>query len=535
MALRRQTIYLLRDVSEPDDALESRKQVSKVALSTDSRLDGMFYYSFRPPSPPPWIGFVAPLVGDNLEKIRSSSASGLLVLRVKEQFFAFTFGYGHTLLNMSKIETHFGLRVALNSIDPSHIRSLDTKVFEDMVVTKRTQASRSTDLPTFGVNISRDILRAVTGEPRLKDFGKRLSGSEALVLNIDLVASKIGETCEMLFKEYGKDDYKEHFGWIDLLALVRDKAVIHELDQQLLRELIDGDTSNTHMACPDALDWEDIDSFKLGGTGKNEYDDLDLDQYLAVLGPDIADITIEKLKRYFVSVRFSSSDDFNSKWRVYDSLVTEQRVNDQLHVLIEGRWFEVSESLVDEVDAFAASLPSSEIVLPEALIGESEPLYNKRIAALSSGELLLMDAKIRRPGGAASGIELCDLLSVNGDFCHVKRKNRSSTLSHLFAQGAVSANTFFGDGEFRDKIRAVINTGTTEPDRSRWLDLVPPSNESIERSRYSVNYVVIANSKKSGLDWLPFFSKLNLMQNGRQLSNLGFKTTVSRVSIGEPT
>lgn len=502
MTLRRQTIYLLRDVSTPDDALEPGKSPTKVALRADVELEGMFYYSFRPPSPPPWIGFVRPLVEDDLAGIRSSSASGLLILRVKEQHFAFTFGYGHTLLNMSKIETHFGLRVALNSIDPSQIRSLDTKVFEDMVVTKRTQTSRSTDLPSFGVNISRDILRAVTGEPRSKDMGKRLSGSEALVLNIELMTSKIGETCEKLFEVFEKDDYKEDFGWIDLLALVRDKTVIYELDQMLLNQLIRGDTSNTHMACPDALDWEDVDSFKLGGSGKKEYDDLDLDGYLNALGDDITDITVEKLKRYPVSVRFSSSDDFNSKWRVYDCLVTEQRINNQLHVLIEGRWFEVSETLVEEVDAFAASLPASSIALPNAMFGESEPSYNQRIAAASSGTLLHMDAKIKRPGGAASGIELCDLLSVNGEFCHVKRKNRSSTLSHLFAQGTVSANTFFGDGVFRDEIRKVIGSETVEPARTQWLALVPKSTELIERTKYSVNYIVIANSIRPG--WIGF-------------------------------
>jgi uncharacterized protein (TIGR04141 family) len=50
--------------------------------------------------------------------------------------FAITFGYGRGFLDLSRIEHRFGLRVALNRIDPSQIRSLDTKTFEDMVVTK---------------------------------------------------------------------------------------------------------------------------------------------------------------------------------------------------------------------------------------------------------------------------------------------------------------------------------------------------------------------------------------------------------------
>jgi hypothetical protein len=62
MALRRRTIYLLRDISTPDDALEPRKNPTKVALRTDIGLEGSFYFSFQPPSPPPWIEFIEPLV-----------------------------------------------------------------------------------------------------------------------------------------------------------------------------------------------------------------------------------------------------------------------------------------------------------------------------------------------------------------------------------------------------------------------------------------------------------------------------------------
>lgn len=48
-----------------------------------------------------------------------------------------------------------------------------------------------------------------------------------------------------------------------------------------------------------------------------------------------------------------------------------------------------------------------------------------------------------------------------------------------------------------------------------------------------MTFVVIANSTKAGNDWLPFFSKLNLMQHGRQLQNLGFGVRLSRVQLKE--
>jgi len=38
-----------------------------------------------------------------------------------------------------------------------------------------------------------------------------------------------------------------------------------------------------------------------------------------------------------------------------------------------------------------------------------------------------------------------------------------------------------------------------------------------------------AKSARSGADWLPFFSKLNLMQHGRQLHNMRFPVSISRL------
>jgi uncharacterized protein (TIGR04141 family) len=123
------------------------------------------------------------------------------------------------------------------------------------------------------------------------------------------------------------------------------------------------------------------------------------------------------------------------------------------------------------------------------------------------------------------------VLASNGELVHVKRKSRSATLSHLFAQGIVSASTLIQDGYFRDQIRAVIEEIATPESRAQWLSLVPNSVGQVDRSRYAVSYVVIANSSRQRNDWLPFFSKLNLMQSGRQLSNMGFAFHLNRVGV----
>lgn len=214
--------------------------------------------------------------------------------------------------------------------------------------------------------------------------------------------------------------------------------------------------------------------------------------------------------------------------------MTEQRLDDRLHVLIEGRWFAVSSTLVEEVDAFAAGLPDTQVALPPAHPGEIEADYNARLAETSPEHLLKLDARIKRPGGASSGIEFCDVLSDQGDLIHVKRKSRSATLSHLFAQGGVSASTFINDGVFRTQVRQLIEEEVAADSREAWLRLVPGADEAVDRSQYRVTYAVIANSTREGRDWLPFFSKLNLMQQGRQLVTMGFSVAVARVPITDP-
>lgn len=112
---------------------------------------------------------------------------------------------------------------------------------------------------------------------------------------------------------------------------------------------------------------------------------------------------------------------------------------------------------------------------------------------------------------------------------HVKRKSRSATLSHLFAQGSVSLETFLGDGNFRanmkEKIIERYGSAATEH-----LDLIPEKGEKFSMSGYKVWYVVVADSSKTGTDWLPFFSKLNLKIHAERIRRAQATVQIKRVS-----
>lgn len=153
MPTQRLTIFLLREVDGPDDALadDVAAALETKDLTAASGLSGRFYVKRSSPNTPSWVNYLNPVVDGGIQGPRSASASGLLVLAVDGHQFALTFGYGRSLLNQAKIERRFGLKVALNLINDRQIRSLDTKTFDEMVVSTNTQTSRTADLPTFGV------------------------------------------------------------------------------------------------------------------------------------------------------------------------------------------------------------------------------------------------------------------------------------------------------------------------------------------------------------------------------------------------
>ncbi len=520
---QRLTIFLLRNISEFDDALdEDDRSTLQIAELTDtSGLSGRFYFRRNSANSPGWMKYVEPIIEGGVSGVLSASPSGLLVLKVDSHAFALTFGYGRSFLDQAKIERRFGLKVALNLIDEKQIRSLDTKLFDELVVARNTQTSRTSDLPTFGVDVLRDVLRAVTGIAAEGSGYRAVSGADALVLGVDKPVTDLPALLLDLYSHYTATNYQAAFGWVDHLAEIRDPALIDALDAQLVDQLKRFDTAATHMAMPENLEWEDIEHFLIVPTVRQvKFDELDLDAYLSQPTTKAAELTIDQLKRRKVLVKFLRSADADARWSVYQCLVSEQRYNGDLYALIEGRWFSIADSLVSQVDAVVSAIPAATVALPPGRDGETEGDYNAR-AASASPDLALLDRRLVAPDGATTKLEFCDLMSSDGSLVHVKRKSRSSTLSHLFAQGHVSAEAL-SDGAMRDRVRSAIQQGAGTADASAWLELVPPSNLALERDRIPVTYAVIANSSAAGVEWLPFFSRLTLMQTVRDLSRLGF-------------
>jgi uncharacterized protein (TIGR04141 family) len=303
MTLTRITVFLLQNVSSADEAINSDKSPERVDTDPNSGVGGAVFYMRSAAHPPAWVTAMNPILSGAINGVVSASSSGVLVLRVNGRWFAVSFGYGRSLIDPGAIVRQFGLKVALNLVDPAQLRSMDTKTFEDLVVSKSTQSSKSSELPSFGVDISRDILRGVAGVPSDTKFASRLHGADAITLVAKVSASDLPAVCQRLLDEYAKKDYKTNFGWIDQLAVVEDPSVRNSLDNLLIADWQRGNTSNTYMAAPETLDWEDIDHFTIQPTRKSTYEDLDLEAYLADMdSATIAGTTLKQLQQRGVTV-----------------------------------------------------------------------------------------------------------------------------------------------------------------------------------------------------------------------------------------
>ncbi len=112
-------------------------------------------------------------------------------------------------------------------------------------------------------------------------------------------------------------------------------------------------------------------------------------------------------------------------------------------------------------------------------------------------------------------MELCDLYTRQREFIHVKQYAGSAPLSHLFAQGVVSAELFLQEPEFRRRANTLLP-------RTHRLPKTRPNP-----AQYRVVYGVISGSANPLR--LPFFSRVTLRNAYRRLTGLGYTVVLAKI------
>lgn len=519
------SIFLLKEsVESPLAAIRDPTAVSIVEVSTASGVEGVLALGPIAAKTPWWVGYVSPHVQsrEELARLANSSTAALLLIEAGGRHFALAFGYGRHILAPNSYEQDFGLKVVVNTVEPDRLTSVDARTFDELTMHTRRDVSQGSSFSAFGLDVTRDLVRAVTGSPRDESLGRRASGSDALALVTRAQFTDLPALCRRLADAYADDAYKDRFGWIDHLRRVRDSSVVARLNEQLVESIRSDQLIDMHLAPPETLPWARLDGFTFSTRDTQELDtDPRITAYLETAG-SVADMTLEKLKGDRVLAISGETGEPLDAWSVFNCLVFETRDGDVLYALTAGEWYRVSEAFVEDVYEFVNGLTRLDLPFPAAPAGIREEDYNESSAAALGA--LLLDQRLV-PTAAGDRIELCDLLTRDRQLIHLKKRGSSSTLSHLFSQGLVSAELLVRDAGFRQaahEVAAGLGGG---------FDVLLPV-DAPDRDEWEVGYVVLTRSARDTPLTLPFFSLVNLRSATLRLQDLGFRVSVLEVAEG---
>ena len=506
-------------------ALRSGTTIEPIHVRSDLEYDARLYLAPERGGQPRWLAYLADATDETLPGLRNQLHGGLVLVRVihrgEQRVLAFTFGNGRTLLDLDRIEHDFGLRVVLNSVDADRLRSVETKVFDELVMHTARQASRSSPTATFDIDDTRDLLRAVAGVPRDQGFARRIAGSDSLSMSSEAEIHQLGELSRQLLELYDSEDFKEAFGFIEHVRPERTASTIERLDRQLEASLRGGPLDQSvHLAPPEVIDFDIVDGFLYPGERRDRdelHEDLVLADFLMAVGR--ANLTIPLLHSSRIRAIDSGGAEVNA-WPAYRCLVFEVREGTDLYMLSEGQWFLVQQQFAAQVDADIRNIPTIDLGWPAAGANEAERDYNARVVASIDNLGLFDRVRITVPG-ARTPIEICDVMARDR-LVHVKRRTTSATLSHLFAQGRGAAEAFRFEPDVREQMRIHLGPGHV---LTGTIPLLEPAPRQFE-----IVFGVVAKNAPDLPMGLPFFSKLNLARTAKQISRtLGYRVAFAPI------
>ena len=471
--------------------------------------------------PPKWHSWLDE--GFELGPILNQNNSALLTVVVRDRLFVITFGYAWHKIDDSAIEQHFGLRVALSRAGPP-ISTLDSRSPGAISKQTRIHFSESQPLDRFGLEHGTDWVQAINAKVQLGDREDKRSsivgtvrGSNSLQFSWQGDISSLQRCCDLLLNAFEDGRYRDHFPFIDSLREVdKGSPLAKTLDRELQRRLEHREPEMLGIASPTMPESNVVRfQFKLGRAGKPSriYDDLSIENLFDFL--DHCEVQKGRAPSHHdVSIAGLDSDDTpqTNAPKLFRYLISEQELNGATYVLSAGRWFEIKSDYLSVVQRAMDDIDdiTDELCLPEWKQG-TELDYNSTIARERGW--LLLDQGLFDVGARQNRFECADIASPAGDFIHVKSMSSSKPISHLFAQGVVSAGALNGDQQNSDRFRELFR---------ECFGVDPPRQKRV--------VYAMATYKKGPLKRsLFFFSKVNLMGQHKRLRELGWTCALCKI------
>ena len=512
-----------KNIKEFKSCIKGDKRANYIPLNKDKGMEGVIVYTDTTSTKPNWLTFLETFCDETIPIENNNSNKAVMLVRISNRIMALIFGYGKALIKEECIEKNFGLITALNMLDEQKIKAVNAATIEDMIVNMEKQCSRATDQEDYQLNHLNDVMTSVTGKSKNDDWALTVSGKDSLIVTVEMYPTDLREKLQQYLTEYNSKKYLESFPWIENIREERDKQKVKRLDIGLSNRLKNKDYEGIYITPPDIVDWDKIKGFLITGEGKRKADltnysfEIEFEEYFDLLGNTEKDLG-DKLKRDKL-VALDNEDGMENICNIYTALIAQVILDEEVYILYSGQWYKIKQSFYEEVMSFISNIPICEIELKECEIGESEGSYNERIC--QNPNLCLMDKKMVGVKGGNKKIEACDIFTRDKKFIHVKKRENSNQLSHLFAQGKVSIECFIGDMEYREQVYNMA--------KDKFMDEIFDYSKEPEIGEFEVVYGIIAKKKFMSLKNLPFFSLVNLMMTFQEFQRMHIKASVKMI------
>lgn len=114
--------------------MKSPDNLSSSKLKATFGMDGIIYYCDSKKKPPRWKPYLDQWATDNIDISDNASNKAIMLVKVQNRIMAVVFGYGRSFLKEECIERNFGFKVALNTINPNKMRSVNAATIEDWLL-----------------------------------------------------------------------------------------------------------------------------------------------------------------------------------------------------------------------------------------------------------------------------------------------------------------------------------------------------------------------------------------------------------------
>ncbi len=500
---------------------DSKYEVISVSeeISDVVALTKTFYHNV-----PEWVRWVSPWISVPEDRAKSTSLALIIFLLVDGRVFAVPFGFGHTAIDKKLLERDFGFQAALRFLDPTELSLIDLRNVGKRTRQKRSSLALRGTIQEFDVAIDNELAFKIAGNSEDESLGKRIVGGTSFVFDCKNSIDTLKDTCSKLLSSLNEPPKKD-FEQINPYIAEKDESVLQELDGWLLDSIRKKSLDNLSVALPE-LEITLAANYKLycRRNAKIPIPDLMIEHIadaLAEVWQDGIDVNDFRIKAYDADDKVIPKQSYLLR----DCLVAEKQTDDACvtYILSLGKWYRVKKDFIDDTNREVLRIPviSDDDYLP-VYNHSSEGDCNQAVASGNPTHFVCLDSQSKhfREGLGISSVEVCDLYTEDKHLICVKRYHASQSMNYLFSQGIVSAKFLKQHNEYREFLLRMVGTvGQFQTDSFREED-------------FTFVYAVVLDSKKSLPRDLPFFSKVRLIEDARNIKGMGFGLKLYHIPIG---